>query len=318
MPTELSIGLDIGGTKMAFVVANRSGQILDELTVPTPRAASRQECLDRVGARLDSFLDRHAEVCGIGVGVPGPVDAKGGVALHAANLGWKDLAVRDGLLARISRQLPIFVDNDVNCGLFGERLYGVAKGVSNFVYLCAGTGFGGAVAINDKLMRGYRNSEMEIGHISLDPVNGRLCTCGMRGCVEMTVSGNGIIAHAREHLADYPDSALHRKFDNGRDVVDFAESGDDLACHVIEEAGRALGVASAWCANIFNPQLIVMAGGLVHAAWHMMEAPMRQSFRSRSLAVNYHSAAIKVAALQHGALGASALVWHHMKGGELA
>ena len=318
MPSELSIGLDIGGTKMAYVIADRNGQIVDELTIPTPRATSCQECLDRVGARLDDYLERYPAVCGVGIGVPGPVEAESGIALHAANLGWKDVAVRDGLLARISRQLPIFVDNDVNCGLFGERLYGVARGVSNFVYLCAGTGFGGAVVVNGQLMRGYKNSEMEIGHVSLDPVNGRLCTCGMRGCVEMSVSGNGIIAHARERLPDYPESALHRKFDNGRDIVDFAESGDDLACHVIAEAGRALGIASAWCANIFNPQLIVMAGGLVHAAWHMMEAPMRQSFSSRSLPVNYESAAIKVADLQHGALGASALVWHHLKGGELA
>ncbi len=311
MPEELAIGLDIGGTKVAFCLADRQGRIYADKTLPTNSGAMVEDFFDRIGSLLNHYLDRNATICGIGIGVPGPVASQRGIALHAANLGWKDVPVRDALVARLSRRLPIFVDNDVNCGAIGEQEFGGWDGISHFVYLTVGTGLGGAALLNNRLLRGAAHSEMEIGHVSLDPVNGLPCTCGMRGCLEMTISGKGIVAQAQHQIADYPDSLLRQAEISTREIIKAAEAGDPLARHVMHEAGSALGKACAWCVNLFNPQLIVLAGGLIMAAYHLLEAPMQRELRARSLPINSAAVDIKLAKLSNAALGASALVWHH-------
>lgn len=318
MPEELAIGLDIGGTKMAFVLADRQGRIYADTTLPTNSGAAVADFFDRVASQLNHYMERSANICGIGIGVPGPVESQRGLAFHAANLGWKDVPVRAAVAARLSRHLPIFVDNDVNCGAIGEQEFGGLADVSHFVYLTVGTGLGGAVMINKRLMRGAAHSEMEIGHVSLDPVNGLPCTCGMRGCLEMTISGKGIVAHAQKHRADYPDSLLRQREITSREIIKAAEADDPLAKHVMREAGRALGIACAWCVNLFNPQLIVLAGGLIQAAHPLLEAPMQQEMRARSLPINSAAVQIKLATLSNAALGASALVWHHQHRKETA
>ena len=311
MPEELTIGLDIGGTKMAYVIADRAGAIHASRTLPTDLDADCEFTFDRIGGHLNALLEDYEAVCGIGIGVPGPVIAERGIALHAANLGWKDMPVRERIAARLSRDLPIYVENDVNCGAIGEKLFGVAQDKSHLVYLSVGTGFGGAAMVNGKLMRGASHSEMEIGHVSLDPVNGLLCTCGMRGCLEMTISGKGIVAHARQRLADFPDSSLHEAESSSEAIVKEAEAGDELASHVMHEAGKALGIACAWCVNLFNPELILLAGGVIQAAYHLLEAPMHAEIHARSLPMNASAVEIRLAKLNHAALGASALVWYH-------
>ena len=134
---------------------------------------------------------------------------------------------------------------------------------------------------------------MEIGHVSLDPVNGLPCTCGMRGCLEMTISGKGIVAQARQQRADYPDSCLWQGEITTREIIKAAEANDPLARYVMHEAGRALGIACAWCVNLFNPQLIVLAGGLITAAYHLLEAPMQREMCARSLPINCEAVDIK-------------------------
>ena len=201
MSEDLTIGLDIGGTKMAFVVADRQGTIHETKTLPTNSLHGVSDTLERIIAELNSYLGRYGRICGIGIGVPGPVDTAQGVALHAANLGWENVPLGDAISSRLSREMPIYVENDVNVGAIGEQLFGNARGVTDYVYLTVGTGLGGAVMINNCLLRGASHSEMELGHVSLDPVNGRQCTCGQRGCVEMSISGKGIVANARQHIA---------------------------------------------------------------------------------------------------------------------
>ena len=316
MPEELAIGLDIGGTKVAIVLADRQGRIDTEQTLPTQNSADVAAFFDAIGSLLNQYLERSALICGIGIGVPGPVDSAYGHAMHAANLGWRDVPVRELVAARLSRQLPIFVDNDVNCGAIGEQQFVFAGGFAHFVYLAVGTGLGGAVMLHNQLLRGATHSELEIGHVSLDPEDGLLCSCGMRGCLEMTVSGKGIVAQARHQLANYPDSLLQWGEISSRAIIKAAEADDPLASHIMSEAGRALGIGCAWCVNLFNPRRLVLAGGLSRAAYHLLEAPMQQELRARSLPINFASVSIQQAKLQNAALGASALVWHHRNHGE--
>ena len=311
MSDELTIGVDIGGTKMAFVVADRQGKVYDECTLPTDSGGAARDTLDRISQQLNTLIARYERVSGIGVGVPGPIDVERGVVLNAVNLGWENVAVRAEICANLARPLPIFVDNDVNVGAIGEQLFGSAIGIADYVYITVGTGVGGAVMLNNRLLRGASNSEMEIGHVSLDPVHGRECGCGLRGCLEMSVSGKGIVAHARQHCSDYPNSALSHDSITTHEIIRTAAAGDALATHVMNEAAMALGIAIAWCVNLFNPTRIVLGGGLIQASWRLLEHATLDAARTRCLADNYESVTISLSQLTNGALGASALVRYH-------
>ena len=311
MSDELTVGLDIGGTKMAFVVADRRGNVHGSTTLPTSGNGGIADTFERISYQLNQYIERYNGVCGIGVGVPGPVDVNSGVALYAANLGWENIAIRDLIRDRLSRPVPIYLDNDVNVGAIGEQLFGVAKGVADYLYLTVGTGVGGAVMINNRLLRGASCSEMEIGHVSLDPVNGRKCTCGMRGCLEMSISGKGIVAHARQHIGGYADTRLRADEITTHEIFRLAADGDALADHVMNDAASALGIACAWCVNLFNPGQIILGGGFIHAAYHLLEEGTLQVLRDRCLPLNYQAVTISLSKLIDGALGASALVWYH-------
>ncbi len=311
MAEGLTIGLDIGGTKMAFVLADRQGNTLDSRTEPTQSGDSFNDTVYRISRTLNAYIADYAPIAGIGVGVPGPVDSERGIALLAANLGWKDAPLRAALRKRLARAIPVYVENDVNAAAIGEGRYGVAKNVDNYVFLMVGTGIGGAVLLNGGLLRGATHSEMEIGHISLDPVNGRLCGCGRRGCLEMTVSGKGIVAHAQEHLPDYQNTSMSADSISTHELISAARRDDPLARHVMAEAGRALGLACAWCVNLFNPGLIVLGGGLIRACYPLLESETLSALRARSLPLNSQAVSLKLSALGDGALGAASLVWYH-------
>lgn len=311
MPEKLTIGLDVGGTKMAFVVADRQGNICDDITIPTHANNDYNITLDRIAHQLNQYLSDFKEVEGIGIGVPGPVNNKKGIAINAVNLLWQDVPVVDGLKQRLSRPLPIYMENDVNVGAIGEQLYGVAQGVSNYVYLAIGTGIGGAVMLDNGIMRGTSYSEMEIGHVSLDPVHGRKCTCGLTGCVEMSISGKGFVANAKQHYADYPDTTIPQNNITTREIINQAQNGDTLANFVIDEGATTLGIACAWCTNLFNPRQIILGGGLIQATYNLMKDKMLVTLEERTLRQPFEAVTISLSKLTNAALGASALVWYY-------
>ena len=295
---------------MAFVVADRRGAVLERRTLDTAAGEDFQHSADHIAAQLNHYLETYDNIRGIGIGLPGPVDSERGIAIHAANLGWTHAPVREALAERLALPLPIAIENDVNAGAIGEQLYGAARGVASFVYLSIGTGVGGAVVLDNRLLRGATTSEMEIGHVSLDPVNGRPCACGGRGCLEMVVSGKAVVAHARQDLADYGATSLRADKLSARAIIAAAENGDRLARHILDDAAEALGIACAWCINLFNPGLLLLGGGFARASWHLLERRTLATIQERSLALNFEAASIKLAQLADGALGASALVWH--------
>lgn len=311
MPKELTIGLDIGGTKMAFVVADRDGNICEETTIPTLSDNQYEVTLDRIAQQVNQYLSRFEHIKGIGIAVPGPVDSQTGIALNAVNLSWHNVPVSNGIQQRLTHPLRIYVENDVNVGAIGEQLFGVAQNISNYVYLAIGTGIGGAVMLNNKIMRGASNSEMEIGHVSIDPIHGRQCTCGLRGCVEMSISGKGFVANAMQHYADYPQTSIPEDTITTHEIIKWAREGDPLAQFVINEAATVLGIACAWCTNLFNPSQIILGGGLIHAVYDLIEDDMITTIRQRALPQIYATAGISLSKLTNAALGASALVWYY-------
>jgi glucokinase len=308
MPQKLTIGLDVGGTKMAFVVVDHTGYICEETTLPTLPDNPYDTTLDRIAEQLKYYLTKYPQVEGIGIGVPGPVDSARGIALNAVNLQWQNRPVKADLLVRLQRDIPIFVENDVNVGAIGEQLFGVAKGTSNYVYLAIGTGLGGAVMLNNKLLRGASNMEMEIGHISLDPINGRLCTCGLRGCVEMSISGKGFVANAKQHYAEFPTTTIPADDISTHEIIKAAQEGDVLGKFVLDEAAHVLGVACAWCTMLFNPAQIILGGGLVVATYDLLRDKMLATMQAHCLPQSYAVVTVTLSTMTNAALGASALV----------
>lgn len=311
MLEELTIGLDVGGTKMAFVVADRNGNICEETTIPTLSNNHYEITFDRIADQINHYLSRFEHIEGIGIAVPGPVDSQHGIALNAVNLFWQNISVHDGIQKRLTRHLPIYVENDVNVGAIGEQLFGVAQGKSNYVYLAIGTGLGGAVMLDNKIMRGTSNSEMEVGHVSVDPIHGRQCTCGLRGCVEMSISGKGLVSNAKQHYADYPNTDIPEDNITTHEIIKSARAGDPLGQFVIDEAATVLGIACAWCNTFFNPSQIILGGGLIHVIYDLLKDKMMTSHQQRTYPQSYDTVSVSLSKLTNAALGASALVWYY-------
>ncbi|MBI1257167.1 MAG: ROK family protein [Chloroflexi bacterium] len=308
MPDSIAIGVDLGGTKIAFAAVNRAGEILDTHTEPTLAKEGVDAVIGRIIQGIEHVGDGY-QIAGIGIGAPGP--AVDGVVMGAANLGWKEVPLAANLRARLPFDVPVWVHNDVNAGTVAEMIFGAARGVRDFVYLAVGTGLGGGAVINGGLINGVTGAAMEVGHMSLDP-HGRLCTCGGHGCVEMSVSGKGLVSAAQAYLPDYPESALNAQEPTTRLIMDAARAGDPLAKRVMDEAATALGITMAWSVMVLNPTLIVIGGGLAQAAADLMFEQSCAAMRERLFPQLRTQIQVARSQVEASALGAAALVWHEL------
>jgi glucokinase len=310
---SVAIGVDVGGTKIAFTAADKDGQVLTEFTEPTNAREDSMIVIGRIADGIERLARETGKpLAGIGVACPGPVDPKTGVAINAVNLGWKNVPLREALRARLKLDAPIWLQNDVKAAALGEMVFGTARGENDFVYLAIGTGLGGAAVANGQVVNGVTGWAMEVGHMSLQP-KGRPCTCGNFGCAEMYVSGKGFLAGAAEHMLskpEYRDSTIttHR-------VLELAKRGDPLARAVADEAADALGVVMAWCAVTINPSTIVIGGGLGSAAYELLISGATIALRVRILPEVYNALRIVKAGVPTSALGPAALVWHGLNAG---
>jgi glucokinase len=235
------------------------------------------ETIAQTGARRD-------DVIGIGVGAPGPLDRKRGIVVTTPNLGWTNYPLRDVIAERA--RLPVRIDNDANCATLGEWWLGAAKGASNVIGMTIGTGIGGGVIIGGRLYHGSSDVAGEIGHATID-VTGRLCKCGNYGCLEAYASGPSIAARAREAVSGDADAMLLRMVGCDPDkitaatVYEAAKRGDDAALDVVRETSRFLGAGIANLLNIFNPEVVVIAGGVTQAG-DTLFVPLRREVRKRA------------------------------------
>ena len=199
------------------------------------------------------------ELKAIGIGVPGPV--VNGVVLKAQNINWGIFNVKEEL-GKLFPGVSISVLNDANAATLGEWYYGTTDRVPNLVFVTLGTGIGGGIVVNGKLLEGANGSAGEIGHIKIFPFNGRPCTCGLHGCIEQYASATGIAITARGMIKNGPTS-LKRKFRlNAKDVFDEALKGDKIALEIVDKTCYYLGIALASIANTINPNRIIIGGGV--------------------------------------------------------
>lgn len=271
---DLYLGVDLGGTNIKAALVDAEGNILNESSVPTNLPRQAEAVCDDI-ADLCTALADGVRVHGIGVGCPGTVD--GGVVRYSNNLNWHDFAMADYLQGKTG--LPVRLANDANAAALGEALAGCAKGAESAVIVTLGTGVGGGVVLNGKLLTGYTGAASEPGHtVICDTPNAPLCTCGRRGCFEAYASATALIRMTRQAMDAHPESALHTVAANGtvngRTAFDAAELGDAAAKQVVDDYIHYLAVGIANLINMFFPQVIGLSGGVANQGENLLR-PLR-------------------------------------------
>jgi len=312
-----ALAIDLGGTKVKAAIVREDGTIVSQAERPTEAHKGGDWVLNRIKEAALEALETSrmmpTQLIGAGVGTPGVVDAEGGIMLsEAVNIpDWKGRALKAELERVLG--LPVFVENDANAAGFGEFIFGAGKVATHLVFVALGTGVGGAVIINGELVHGASFAAGELGHIPVDP-NGPLCGCGGYGCVELFASGPAIAKRAREYLmrgvpSKLSNMAMPEEL-TAEHVAKAAQEGDALACFVLAEAGKYLGIALAGIVNLLNPDCIVIGGGVAQAGDALLE-PVRWEVKRRALPAATENLRIVPAALgtNAGVLGAAALVF---------
>jgi len=280
-----AIGVDLGGTKMATGVLDADSEIAFE-SKERSTGQTEDQLVDLLVREIDEARQARPGVAAVGLGIPATIDHDRGIAISAVNLPIDDLPIRD--LAGERTGLPIFVDNDANVAALAEHLFGAARGADNAVMLTLGTGIGGGLILGGKPYRGASGAGAELGHMVI-AMDGLPCqgNCPGHGCVETYASGTAIGREGREAAEREPDSALGRLAAegteiDGRAVTEAAKAGDAASVGVFELVGARLGVALASFANIFEPEVIVIGGGVM-AAGDILLDPARRELRQRAL-----------------------------------
>ena len=285
-PDLVGLGLDVGGTKILGLAVSSSAEVLVEVRRDTPaEGGDLLVALASLALELSDLVDAGAgthRVAGVGIGVPGLVDTEG-VLRYAPNLlGASGTAVRAGLETLLERRWPVAVDNDATCAMAGEWAFGAAIGSTDALLATIGTGIGGGIVSGGQLLRGAHNFAGEIGHQIVDP-HGPPCPCGKRGCWERYASGSGLGRLARDAAgAGLAASVVARAGGDpdsirGEHVVAAAAAGDSEAEAILGEFARWIGLGLANLANVLDPELIVLGGGLVNAG-ELLLRPIRRAF----------------------------------------
>jgi len=303
-----TIGVDIGGTKIAAAVISPEGEILNEVRYPT-QAVPPHRLIETI-ARAITEVQNDLEVGGVCVAVPGLILASENKVIFAPNLHEIEDVRLDEEIGRRTG-LKVSVENDANAAAWGEFSFGAGKGIEHMIFITLGTGVGGGVITHGVLLRGAQGAGGELGHVTLDP-EGPQCGCGNYGCLEALASGTAIQRRAREVANERPNSALGRlAIDRqvlGEDVTRLAEEGDETSIFVLEETGRWLGIGLAGLVNTFNPEVIAVGGGASRAGEWILE-PARKEVQLRARSPSRDLVEIKEATLgpESGVLGAAAL-----------
>lgn len=309
----LSIGVDIGGTKVAAGVVTRTGEVVDRVTVPSPTSSpgSVEDAIVEVVAQLRS----QYAVSSVGIGAAGWVDSEQALVRFSPHLAWRNEPLRDSLRARID--LPVIVDNDANAAAWAEYRFGAGRGARVMVCITLGTGIGGALVVDGRVFRGTYGMAGEWGHMTVVP-DGEWCACGNRGCWEQYASGNALVREANGLIrsggpqASALSAAAGADGITGPDVTAVALAGDRPATELIADVGTWLGRGMANLAAALDPELFVVGGGVSEAGGLLLK-PAIDAY-SRSLTGRGYRPVARIA-LAHfrndaGLIGAADLARH--------
>lgn len=262
------IGVDVGGTSVKLGLFSEDGELYEKWSVKTQVFGGGERLMEDIKAAILAKLEENkialSHVTGIGMGVPGSVDAKG-IVIHAPNIGWRNFDAAASLSQKIG--LPVFLENDANLAALGEWAAGSGKGKSSMVFLTLGTGIGGAVILDGKLISGFHGGAGELGHMTVNLDETKECNCGKRGCLEQYSSATGIANLAKRYMEEEKqgyEMSLLFSFEEvtAKEVFDCVKQKDALAIQIAEEFGERLGHALALTASVIDPQIFIIGGGV--------------------------------------------------------
>ena len=297
---EYSIGVDLGGTNLRAAAISKDGKILDKVSVDTNAAGGREAVLTDIVNSITGLRAKQAgnRLAGVGIGVPGFILLEKGFILGSNNLPYlEDFPVRDEIEKRLGT--PVILENDANAAALGEKWMGTGHNVDDLVLLTLGTGVGGGIISNGRVLHGFLGMAGELGHITVVP-NGNPCGCGNIGCLEKHASATAVEAMAK--LLSLGDNLT------SLDVYNMALEGNDRAKRIFESMGEALGVALAMLVNTFNFPLYLLSGGVL-PAWDFFAPAMLAELTRRSYTFRNSKTRVERAMLgnQAGLYGAAFL-----------
>lgn len=266
-------GVDVGGTTVKLGLFDIDGNVIDKWEIPTRTENGGENILPDIASSIEKKISEKGidkkDVVGTGIGVPGPVDSKG-VVHKAVNLGWDEFNLNEKMEALL--HMKVKSGNDANVAALGEMWKGAGKGYDSIVMVTLGTGIGGGIIVDGRILCGATGAGGEIGHMHVNDQETEVCGCGNYGCIEQYASATGIARLANRKLeATSKDSILRGKRINAKTVFDAVKEKDELALEVAEEFGKYLGDALSNVADVVNPQAIVIGGGVSKAGNILLE-----------------------------------------------
>ncbi len=317
MKTEVTLGIDVGGTNTAFGFVDIKGSCLAESSILTNAHSSAADLFSRLYPEIVKFYSAISDRCilkGVGIGAPNANYYRGTVE-NPPNLKWGVVNVVE--IIKQYFDVPAAVTNDANASAIGEMLFGAAKGMKDFIVITLGTGLGSGVVVDGKLVYGSDGFAGEIGHTVYDP-NGRQCGCGRKGCLETYASATGIKRTVMELLASSIEDSSLRNFSfnelDSKMIYSSALAGDKLAIQAFEYTGKILGLKLADAVAVTSPEAIILFGGLAKAGKLIID-PTKKSLEENLFHVFRNKVKILQSGLPEGnsaVLGAAALIWNEI------
>ncbi len=316
---EVTLGIDIGGTNTVLGFVTRTGSILAESSMTTNGAEPADLYVARLHLKIKEMLDKVGDTCelkGIGIGAPN-ANYYNGTVEFPPNLKWDGVTELVKMIQQYY-EIPVAITNDANAAAIGEMKFGAAKGMKDFIVIALGTGLGSGIVVDGKVVYGHDGFAGEIGHVIVD-VNGRMCGCGRRGCLETYVSAGGICRTVFELLAEKKDESELRNISfhqlTSKMISSAAQRGDVIALAAFEETGRILGLKLADAVAHTSPEAIILFGGL-SAAGELLLNPTQRYMEEYMLNIFKNKVKLLPSGLREGntaVLGASALMWNELE-----
>lgn len=311
------IGVDLGGTNTVFGIVNANGEVVAEASIRTQEHQTAESFVKAGCECVKPLIDSVggiAKIKAMGIGAPNG-NYYAGTIEHAPNLPWKGIIPLADMFSQ-ALGIPVALTNDANAAAIGEMIYGVAKGMKNFIVITLGTGVGSGIVINGQLVYGHDGFAGELGHVTMvRGAEGRPCGCGRRGCLEAYCSATGVARTARETLANTTEESTLRNIPadqiTSRDVAIAADKGDKVAQDIFKFTGKMLGEACADFAAFSSPEAFIFFGGLTNAGNLIMD-PIKEAYDASVLPIFKGKAQFLVSGLMNAnaaVLGASALGW---------
>ncbi len=318
MKTEITLGIDIGGTNTAFGLIDKKGKCVGEGNIPTWKHSNIQDYLNEIHETVEKLyapLKENFSLAGIGIGAPSGNYYDG--TIEATNLPWKGRIRFCELFQKFYPEIPVCLTNDANAAAIGEMVYGNAKGMKNFIMVTLGTGVGSGFVANGEMIYGHDGFAGELGHIIVSP-GGRECGCGRKGCLETYVSATGVKRTVYKMLAEHniPSELRDVPFNKleSKKVAEAAEKGDKIAQFTFEYTGRKLGEALANATAITSPEAIFLMGGLAKAGSLIFE-PTKKHMEGNMLYMYKNKVKLLPSGIKGNVAiyGASALAWNEIE-----